>query len=34
VKYSDDFVLQSMTDTLIEVGRGYGMAINVEKTRQ
>jgi hypothetical protein len=25
-------ILQSMIDKLIEVGRGYGMEINVEKT--
>jgi hypothetical protein len=41
VRYADDLVLlakeetmlQSMIDTLIEVGRGYGMEINVEKTK-
>jgi hypothetical protein len=41
VTYADDFVLlakeetvlQSMIDKLIEVGRGYGMEINVEKTK-
>jgi predicted nucleotidyltransferase len=39
VRYADDLVLlakgesilQSMIDKLIEVGRGYGMEINVEK---
>jgi hypothetical protein len=41
VRYADDLVLlakeetilQSMTDKLIEDGRGYGMEINVEKTK-
>jgi hypothetical protein len=41
VRYADDLVLlakeetvlQSMIDNLIEVGRGYGMEINVEKTK-
>jgi hypothetical protein len=41
VKYADNLVLlakeatilQSMIDKLIEVGRGYGMEINVEKTK-
>jgi hypothetical protein len=41
VRYADDLVLlakeetilQSMTDTLIEVGRGYDMEINVEKSK-
>ena len=41
VKYSDDLalmskeetVLQSMIDKLIEVGRCYGMEMNVEKTK-
>jgi hypothetical protein len=41
VTYADDLVLlaeeetilQSMIDKLIEVGRGYGMEINVEKTK-
>jgi hypothetical protein len=41
VRYADDLVvlakeetiLQSMIDKLIEVGRGYGMNINVEKTK-
>jgi hypothetical protein len=41
VRYADDLVLlvkeetilQSMTDKLIEVGRGYGMEINVETTK-
>jgi hypothetical protein len=41
VKYSDDLVLlakeeivlQGMIDKLIEVGRGYGMGINDEKTK-
>jgi hypothetical protein len=41
VRYADDLVLlakeetilQTMTDKLIEVGRGYGMEINVEKTK-
>jgi predicted nucleotidyltransferase len=41
VRYSDDLVLlakeetilQSMIDKLIEVGRGYGMEINVEGTK-
>jgi retron-type reverse transcriptase len=41
VRYADDLVLlakeetipQSMTDKLTEVGRGYGMGINVEKTK-
>jgi hypothetical protein len=42
LKYADDHVLlgkeetilQIMTDKPIEVGRGYGMEINVEKLRQ
>jgi hypothetical protein len=42
VGYADDLVLlakeetilQSMIGKLIEVGRGYGMEINVEKLRQ
>jgi hypothetical protein len=42
VRYADDLVLlakegtilQSMIDKLIEVGRGYGMEINVKKLRQ
>jgi hypothetical protein len=29
----EETILQSMTDKLIEVGRGYGMEINVEKTK-
>jgi serine kinase of HPr protein (carbohydrate metabolism regulator) len=41
VRYADDLVLlakeetilQSMIDKLIEVGRGYGMEINVEKIK-
>jgi hypothetical protein len=41
VRYADDLVLlakeetilQSMIDKLIEVPRGYGMEINVEKTK-
>jgi ribosome-interacting GTPase 1 len=41
VRYADDLVLlakeetilQSMIDKLVEVGRGYGMEINVEKTK-
>jgi hypothetical protein len=41
VRYADDAVLlakeetilQSMIDTLIEVRRGYGMEINVERTK-
>jgi hypothetical protein len=41
VRYADDLVLlakeettlQSMTDKLIEVARGYGMEISVEKTK-
>ena len=41
VKYADDLalmskeemVLQSMIDKLIEVGRCYGIEINVEKTK-
>jgi hypothetical protein len=41
LRYADDLVLlakeetilQSMIDKLIEVGRGYGMEINVEKTK-
>jgi len=41
VKYADDLVLmakeetvlQDMTDKLIEIGRCYGMEINVEKTK-
>jgi hypothetical protein len=41
VRYADNLVLlakeetvlQRMIDELIEVGRGYGMAINVEKTK-
>jgi hypothetical protein len=42
VRYADDLVLlakeeiilQSMTYKLIEVGRGYGMEIHVEKLKQ
>jgi len=41
VKYADDLVLmakegnvlQDMIDTLIEIGRCYGMEMNVEKTK-
>ena len=41
VKYADDFVLmakeetvlQGMIDKLIEIGRCYGMEMNVEKTK-
>jgi len=41
VKYADDLVLlakeekllQDMTDKLIEIGRCYGMEMNVEKTK-
>jgi hypothetical protein len=41
VKYADDLVLltkeemvlQDMIDKLIEIGRSYGMEINVEKTK-
>jgi hypothetical protein len=41
VKYADDLVLlaeeekvlQDMIDKLIEIGRCYGMEINVEKTK-
>jgi hypothetical protein len=41
VRYADDLVLlakeetilQSMIDKLIEVGRGYGTEINIEKTK-
>ena len=41
VKYADDLVLlakeekvlQDMIDKLIEIGRRYGMEINVEKTK-
>jgi hypothetical protein len=41
VKYADDLVLlakeekvlQDMSDKLIEIGRCYGMEINVEKTK-
>jgi hypothetical protein len=41
VKYSDDFVLlskaeavlQGMTERLIKIGRCYGMEMNVEKTK-
>ena len=41
VKYADDFVLmakeetvlQDMSDRLIEIGRYYGMEMNVEKTK-
>jgi hypothetical protein len=41
VRYADDLVLlakeetiiQSMIDKLIEAGRGYGLEINVEKTK-
>jgi len=41
MKYADDLellakeeaVLQDMNDSLIETGRCYGMAINVEKTK-
>jgi hypothetical protein len=29
----EETILQSMTDKLIEVGRGYGMEINVENTK-
>jgi hypothetical protein len=42
LRYADDLVflakeetiLQRMIDNLIEVGRGYGMEINVKKLRQ
>jgi hypothetical protein len=30
----EETILQNMIDTLIEVGRGYGMEITVEKLRQ
>jgi hypothetical protein len=41
VKYADDLVimakketvLQGMIDKLIEIGRGYGMEINLENTK-
>jgi hypothetical protein len=41
VKYADDLVLlareekvlQGMADRLIEIGRCYGMEMNVEKTK-
>jgi hypothetical protein len=41
VEYADDLVLlareekvlQDMTDRLIEIGRRYGMEMNVEKTK-
>jgi hypothetical protein len=41
VEYADDLVLmtkegnvlQDMIDTLIEIGRCYGMEMNVEKTK-
>jgi hypothetical protein len=41
VKYADDFVLmakeetvlQGMIDRIIEIGRCYGMEMNVEKTK-
>jgi hypothetical protein len=33
VKYADDLVLQDMIDKLIEIGRCYGMGMNVEKTK-
>jgi hypothetical protein len=41
MRYADDLgllakeetILQSMIDKLIEVGRGYGIEINVEKTK-
>jgi hypothetical protein len=41
MKYADDFVLlakeemmlQDMIDKLIEIGRCYGMEMNVEKTK-
>jgi hypothetical protein len=41
VKYADDLVLlakeekvlQNMIDKLIEIGRGYEMEMNVEKTK-
>jgi hypothetical protein len=29
----EETILQSMIDNLIEVGRGYGMEINVQKTK-
>jgi hypothetical protein len=29
----EETVLQSMIDKLIKVGRGYGMEINVEKSK-
>jgi hypothetical protein len=29
----EETILQSMIDKLIEVGRGYGMEINIEKTK-
>jgi ribosome-interacting GTPase 1 len=41
VRYADDLVLlakeetilQSMIDKLVEIGKGYGMEINVERTK-
>jgi hypothetical protein len=33
VKYADDLVLQDMIDKLNEIGRCYGMKMNVEKTK-
>jgi hypothetical protein len=29
----EETILQSMTDKLIEVRRGYGMEVNIEKTK-
>jgi hypothetical protein len=29
----DETILQSMTDKIIEVGKGYGRAINVQRTK-
>jgi hypothetical protein len=29
----EEAVLQSTTDTLIEIGRSYGMEMNIEKTK-
>jgi len=33
VKYADDLVVQDMIDKPIEIGRCYGMEMNVEKQK-
>jgi hypothetical protein len=33
VPAEEEMVLQGMSDTLMEIGRSYGMAMNVSKTK-